>query len=220
MVVKNFIVFEGGDGSGTTTQIELLRKRFEKEKDPPVLWTTSEPTDGAIGRLIRSALRGGLPLRGETLARLFSADREEHLFAENGVMEHSNRGEIAVSDRYALSSIVYQGISCGCTGGKNGENLPKLLNKDFPAPEMLFFFDIEPEIALKRMENRQVKEIFEYLDFQVKVRERYKALLPWYEKKGTLIITVDAAKTPEAVAEDVWKELKKLSRFQNHAEGA
>ncbi|MDR2784016.1 MAG: dTMP kinase [Treponema sp.] len=207
MIARNFVVFEGGDGSGTTTQIKLLRQRFERkkpEKQLPSLWTTCEPTDGAIGALIRSALRGGLALQAGTLARLFSADRSEHVFAQNGVIDRCNRGELVVSDRYVLSSLAYQGIGCG-------DALPKALNEEFPAPEMLFFFDIEPEIALKRMENRRIREIFEYLDFQVKVRERYKALLPWYEEKGTITITVDAAKTPDAVAEDVWKALKNAS---------
>jgi dTMP kinase len=207
MIAKNFVVFEGGDGSGTTTQIELLRRRFEEEKTErrlPRLWTTCEPTDGAIGVLIRSALRGELALQAGTLARLFSADRSEHVFAANGVIDRCNRGELVVSDRYALSSLAYQGVDCG-------DALPKALNEEFPAPEMLFFFDIEPETALKRMENRRIREIFEYLDFQTLVRERYKRLLPWYKEKGTMTIIVDAAKTPDAVAMDVWKALQNVS---------
>ncbi|MDR1220549.1 MAG: dTMP kinase [Treponema sp.] len=210
MIVRNFVVFEGGDGSGTTTQIELLERRFEREKTNrtlPRLWTTREPTDGAIGVLIRSALRGEIVLQAGTLARLFSADRSEHVFAANGVIDRCKRGELVVSDRYALSSLVYQGIDCG-------DALPKALNEEFPAPETLFFFDIEPEAALKRMENRRIREIFEYLDFQVKARERYKALLPWREEKGTTTITIDAAKTPDAVAEDVWKALQNVSLFK------
>ncbi|MDR0375319.1 MAG: dTMP kinase [Treponema sp.] len=210
MIAKNFVVFEGGDGSGTTTQIELARRRFEKEnmeRRLPPLWTTSEPTDGAIGVLIRSVLRGELAVRAETLARLFSADRSEHVFAENGVIDRCSRGELVVSDRYALSSLAYQGIDCG-------DALPKALNEEFPAPEMLFFFDIDPEVALKRMENRRIREIFEYLDFQALVRERYKALLPWYEEKGAIIVTIDAAKAPDEVAEDVWNALKKTSLFK------
>ncbi|MDR0557964.1 MAG: dTMP kinase [Treponema sp.] len=214
MIARNFVVFEGGDGSGTTTQIELLRRRFEREKTNrtlPPLWTTCEPTDGAIGVLIRSALRGEIALQAGTLARLFSADRNEHVFAENGVIDRCNRGEIVVSDRYALSSLVYQGIDCG-------DALPKALNEAFPAPETLFFFDIEPEAALKRMETRRIREIFEYLDFQVKARERYKALLPWCEEKGTTTITIDAAKTPDAVAEDVWKALQNVSLLKAAAQ--
>jgi dTMP kinase len=207
MIARNFVVFEGGDGSGTTTQIKLLRRRFEKEspeKQRPALWTTCEPTDGAIGALIRTALRGELALGAGTLARLFSADRSEHVFAENGVIDRCSRGELVVSDRYALSSLAYQGAGCG-------DALPKALNEEFPAPEMLFFFDIEPETALKRIEDRRIREIFEYLDFQVKIRQRYKALLPWYEEKGTITITIDAAKTPDEVAGDVWEALQNAS---------
>ncbi len=204
MIIPNFVVFEGGDGSGSTTQITLLEKRFTREGDAlPALWTTCEPTKGTVGVLIRSVLCGETVLRQETLARLFSADREEHIFAADGVLEHCSRGELVVSDRYTLSSLVYQGISCG-------DDLPTLLNDGFPAPELLFFFDVSPEIALKRIENRCVKEIFEHLDFQVKAQERYKALLSWCEAKGSRVVSVDASKTPEAAAEDVWEELQKL----------
>ena len=142
-ILGNFAVFEGGDGSGTTTQIEMLRRRFDPPTSPR-LWPTFEPTDGPIGRLIRSGLRAETGLLPDTMAYLFSADRNEHLHAKGGIIEHAASGELVVSDRYVLSSLVYQGIACG-------GSLPKLLNNDFPAPELLFFFDIDPQIALKRM---------------------------------------------------------------------
>ncbi|MDR0645404.1 MAG: dTMP kinase [Treponema sp.] len=194
-IVKKFVVFEGGDGSGTSTQLELLRGKSR-------VWTTYEPTDGPIGRIIRDALRGETALRPETMARLFAADRTEHLFAKNGVIERCNRGETVVSDRYVLSSLVYQGILCG--------DLPFNLNKDFPLPELLFFFDIDSQTAVRRMENRPVREIYEYLEFQELVRERYKTLTPRWQQQGVRVVVIDASKPIEAVAREVAREIDSL----------
>jgi dTMP kinase len=222
-VIPSFVVFEGGDGCGTSTQLELLRRRFagapeggacgesprgESRGKLPVLHGTSEPTGGPVGTLIREALGGRLTLRPETLARLFSADREEHLFGREGIVERCARGELVVCDRYALSSLAYQSITCG-------EELPLLLNRDFPCPELLLYFDLDPDIAVKRMENRRERENIEYRDFQVKVRERYQDLLPRYAQRGTRIVTIDASGNPEKVAEDLWSTLKEMPIFAN-----
>jgi dTMP kinase len=213
MIIPNFVVFEGGDGSGTSTQMELLRRRFAREtslqeaRPAPVLHSTAEPTDGPVGSLIRQALGGKLSIRAETLARLFSADRQEHLYGPGGIAEHCGRGELVVCDRYVLSSLVYQGITCG-------EALPLLLNRDFPGPELLLFFDVDPDIAAKRLETRMEKEIFEYRDFQVRVRQRYRDLLPWYSGQGVRTVIIDASQSPEKVGEDVWNELQKMPIFE------
>ena len=108
-----------------------------------------------------------------------------------------------VSDRYVPSSLVYQGITCG-------EELPLGLNKDFPCPELLLFFDIDPETAQKRMSGRSNKEIYEYLDFQIQVRRRYKVLLPQFSGQGVRIQTIDASFSPEEVAGQVWEAIQKL----------
>jgi dTMP kinase len=204
MILKNFAVFEGGDGSGTTTQLELLRNRFAAlARGLPPLYATREPTDGPIGRLLRSALKGDIPFQRETLATLFAADRNEHVYAPGGIWERSTQGELVVSDRYVLSSLVYQGIDCG-------EDLVRRLNDPFPLPELLFFFDIAGEQAVTRMENRRVKDIYEYLDFQIQVRERYRSLLPWYAQKGVRVEIIDASQEPQAVAEEIWRALKNM----------
>jgi dTMP kinase len=209
-VIPNFVVFEGGDGSGTSTQMALLLRRFAgpgaSGKSPgelPVLHGTAEPTGGPVGVLIREALGGKQPLQPETLARLFSADRHEHLFGPGGIVERCGRGELVVCDRYVPSSLVYQGIACG-------EDLPLLLNRDFPRPCLIFHFDLDPDIATQRMASRREKEIFEYRDFQVEVGRRYRELLPRYAGEEVRIVTIDASQSPEKVAEDLWSALKEL----------
>lgn len=203
MIIPNFVVFEGGDGSGTSTQMDLLRRRAGS-----FLYCTAEPTEGPVGKLIREALGGKLSLGAETLARLFSADRQEHLYGSGGIVEHCGRGDLVVCDRYVLSSLVYQGITCGQAAF--GEDLPLLLNRDFPGPELLIFFDLDPDIAAKRLETRAEKEIYEYRDFQVSVRQRYRELLPRYAGEGVRTVTIDASQSPEKVGEAVWNELQKL----------
>jgi dTMP kinase len=211
MTIENFIVFEGGDGSGTTTQLHLLKEKFESIPHAPPLWITAEPTDGPIGKLIRAALRRDITVEPETLAYLFAADRREHIFGETGVIEQCGRGAIVVSDRYTPSSLVYQGISCG-------ETLPAMLNQPFPAPETLFFFDVDPEIAVKRMENRPIKEIYEYLDFQRLARERYKALVPKFAAQGSKIIVIDASQDIKTISEAVWSEIKNRIQEPRYAQ--
>ena len=201
-IISNFAVFEGGDGSGTTSQLSLLAERFKGIKKP-VFFPTFEPTDGQIGKVIRAALKKEISLKPETMAMLFAADRNEHLHGRDGVLSRASRGELVVSDRYVLSSLVYQSIECG-------DELPNLLNSRFAAPEVLFFFDLDPEIALRRLQSRTTLEIYEYREFQVKVREKYQSLLGMYRDAGVRVQTIDASKSEQEVAQQVWSEITKM----------
>ncbi|GMO24055.1 MAG: dTMP kinase [Termitinemataceae bacterium] len=197
-VLKNFIVFEGCDGAGTTTQLKLLKEKFyQNQKTLPPLVTTFEPTSGGIGTFIRKVLAGDTSFDKQTLAFLFAADRSEHLFGKGGIVEMADNGVLVVCDRYVLSSLVYQGLECG-------EGLPSKLNSDFPVPQKLIFFDIPCEDAQKRMNNRERKDIFETLDFQIKVRNRYKMLLDVCRKDGSEVFIIDASKTIKEVQDEVW----------------
>jgi len=205
-IIPNFAVFEGGDGSGTTTQLTILSERLKKA-GKPALFPTFEPTDGQIGKLIRRALKNEISIKPETLAFLFAADRNEHLYGEDGIISRAARGEFVVSDRYVMSSLVYQGIECG-------DELPLSLNSRFPAPEVTIFLDVEPEKALDRMKNRTSHEIYEYRDFQEKVREKYKALLEAYAKAGGKVETIDASKSVQEVADRVWSIVSGMPIFK------
>jgi dTMP kinase len=195
-VLQNFIVFEGCDGSGTTTQLSLLKDYFSTHSGMPPLWATSEPSSGEIGRLIRRFLKGDARCCPQTLARLFAADRCEHLFGENGIIAHCTRGELVVSDRYVPSSLVYQGIECG-------DALPVQLNEDFPSPQMLLFFDLDSETAEARMAERPNREIFESLEFQKKARGKYLSVLEDYRERGCIVAVIDAGKPIENVFNQV-----------------
>ena len=203
-IIDNFVVFEGGDGSGTSTQLELLGQKFADDRPQgPVFFPTAEPTDGAVGRLIRLALKKSPALHPATLAGLFAADRNEHLFAEGGIRERCRRGELVACDRYVLSSLAYQGIECG-------EDLPRRLNSGFPAPGLLLFFDLDPLAAQERMKGRPSLDIFENTEFQQKVRGRYHSLLGEYRKAGLSVEVIDAAQEPEKVALEVWRAVSQM----------
>jgi dTMP kinase len=137
------------------------------------------------------------------LGLLFAADRQEHVYGPGGIRERSERGDLVVCDRYVLSSLVYQGIDCG-------EELVQRWNEAFPLPEGIFFFDIAGEKAIVRLEKRPVKDRYEYLDFQLQVRERYRALLPQYERQGVWVEIIDASQEPLTIAEEVWRVLKNM----------
>jgi dTMP kinase len=201
-ILDNFVVFEGCDGSGTTTQLSRLKDYFSAHGGLPPLWVTSEPTSGEIGLLTRRVLRGEVQCRPETLARLFAADRNEHLFGEDGIVAHCARGELVVSDRYVPSSLVYQGLECG-------DRLPLQLNHDFPLPALLLFFDLDSETAEARMAERKGREIFEYVEFQKKARQKYLSVLENCRRDGSTVAIINA----ENSIEDVFRQILGFLQF-------
>lgn len=196
--IKNFIVFEGIDGSGTTTQLARLAALLGKHATPH--WVTAEPTPRPEGALVRRILKGELPAEPGTIAHLFAADRHEHLYGTDGIMEKIAKGLVVVCDRYVLSSLAYQGIACG-------DDLPKLLNSRFPVPGLTLFFDVDPEISMGRMKSRDQLEIYEKMGFQVKVREAYRRVLDEARKSGWKIAQIDASQTVAEVAKRIAVEV-------------
>ena len=133
---------------------------------------------------------------------LFAADRAEHLYGKNGIIEQINNGKTVISDRYLFSSLAYQSISCG-------EELPKLLNSTFPLPEILFFFEIDPEISLKRVNSRnEKKEIYEKIETQKKIAMESEKIIREYENNPSCtmkIIRIDATKSIEEISDTISK---------------
>lgn len=201
MIFKNFIVFEGIDGSGTSTQIKRL-----VESNPSRFFATAEPTTNETGKFLRRMLCGEFTVDEKTASYLFAADRCEHIYGKNGVEDLIKNGKTVVSDRYFFSSLAYQSVSCG-------KDLPRLLNSPFPLPEYLFYFKIDPEISLKRVDSRNgKKEIYEKIDIQKKIAKLYDEVIEEYQEKsqesGMKIITIDASKSIDEVFADIIDHLK------------
>ncbi|MCD6563825.1 MAG: dTMP kinase [Thermoproteales archaeon] len=157
-----FIVFEGIDGSGTTSNSKLITAWLEK-LGYPTIWT-SEPTQSDIGMLIKKKLKTPT-LDPHIDALLFAADRIWHI--EKIIKPNLEKGYIVISDRYFESSIAYQGAQ--------GVDIKwiQLINKNIISPDITIILDISPEKSLERIKNREIKEKFESMDFLKKVREIY-----------------------------------------------
>ncbi len=167
--IKNFIVLEGLDGCGTTTQTALLEKKLGERGIKA--YSTKEPTDGSIGRFIRSVLQKKESVDPFTLALLFSADRNEHIFGKNGIIEETEAGKIVICDRYFFSSLAYQSLFIDYDTVAD-------LNRFYPLPEYLFYIDLSPEECQKRMATRgEETELFEKLELQKKIEANYKKTL-------------------------------------------
>lgn len=201
MIIRNFIVFEGIDGAGTTTQIKKLEERFGAEN----VFRTAEPTSNETGKFLRRMLKGDFKVDERTASYLFAADRCEHIFGKGGVIENTEAGKVVLSDRYFFSSLAYQSVTCG-------KELPELLNSPFPLPEYLFYFKIDPEISLGRVTARgEQKEIYEKIDFQKKTAALYDAVMEEYKGEkgnGMKLIEVDASKSIEEISEFIWNCLQ------------
>ena len=200
MILKNFIVFEGIDGSGTSTQIKKL-----VETDPSKYIATAEPTTNETGKFLRKMLCGEFSVDEKTASYLFAADRCEHIYGKDGVEQLINQRKTVVSDRYFFSSLAYQSVSCG-------KDLPRLLNSPFPLPEYLFYFKIDPEISLKRVDSRnEKKEIYEKIDLQKKISALYDEVISEYQEKSNenkmKIVVLDASKPIDEVFEDIKNHL-------------
>ena len=203
-----FIVFEGIDGAGTTTQMDRLvswlRKRGELAE------ATAEPTTGPIGTMIRQILGGRLvskPSGGKpsgvdraTIALLFAADRLDHL--QNEIEPHLAAGRHVVCDRYVLSSMAYQAVDVDL-------KFVRAINQKAPAPDLTIFIKVSPEVAMQRIAtSRPDRDLFETLPFQRKVAEGYEACAEAY-REGP-IVTLDGELSMDRVTTEVQRAVEGL----------
>lgn len=207
MILRNFAVFEGIDGTGTTTQLRELEKRFSSRKH--AVWFTAEPTGGDTGKLIRKLLSGDSRVHPDTMAHLFAADRCEHVYGTGGIEEQIAHGRAVFTDRYIFSSLAYQGTT-------GDPNLPANLNKGFPLPEYLFFFEIDPSLSMARIQSRgEATEIYEKEPFQRLVQDRYREILNQYaaEEPGMKVIHIDATRPIGEITEKIWSIVSDMPKL-------
>lgn len=201
-IISNFIVFEGIDGSGTTTQIKLLKNLLTQKQIAH--WATYEPTHGPVGKLIHSILEGSLHVTPETLALLFAADRNEHMYhGKDCISNKINGNKLVICDRYLFSSLAYQSTDCDFAYIAD-------LNKQFPLPEYVFFLDTPLEICIKRRATRSQSHIFETYNYQKKVIQQYEKAFTHFLHTDLQIIRLNGAKSRHEILEDVWKIISTL----------
>jgi len=194
MVKKGaFIVVEGLDGSGKTTQAKLLAAKLEKNYGAVY---TAEPSRGKIGMFIRNRILYGESRPPTALeALLFAADRIDHI--QNEVSPELEKGRLVITDRYLYSSLAYQGSA--------GLSLDwiRAVNVHALKPDLALFVDVAPEVVLKRLKRK--KSVMEDLETQRKVREVYLKFV----EDGELS-RIEGDKSKNAVAEEVLKTVEAL----------
>lgn len=164
------IVMEGPDGSGQSTQTELLARWFERRNKK--VFVTKEPTNSLIGGIIRVVLKKEWKVDMKTLQLLFTADRAHHLRTE--ILPLLNKGVNIISDRYVLSTLAFGWLE---------EDLEwlKQLNSKFPQPDLTFILNVPGKICAKRIaKSRFGFEFFEEAKKLEKIRENYLKLKDFY----------------------------------------
>ncbi|MBI9093333.1 MAG: dTMP kinase [Sphaerochaeta sp.] len=193
-IFENLVVFEGLDGSGTTTQMQLLAERCDK--DLRACRATFEPTDKPIGRLVRAVLQKQIVTTPLALAMLYAADREDHLYNPiYGMASELKEGKLVICDRYIYSSLAYQGVECPL------EKVQEL--NQFPAPQYLFFIDTPVEECIRRIESRGGNsELFDRHEFLEQVKTNYERLFSSLPQE-VKFFRIDGMQSKEAIALEI-----------------
>jgi dTMP kinase len=189
-----FIVFEGVDGSGKSTQLDLLSMKLRDQGIDHML--EREPSDGSIGRFIRDyAEAGERYLSPESEALLFTADRFEHSKRIEIILE---QGLTVICDRYYHSTLAYQGAA--------GVDVAWLrdLQKFALKPDLVLLLDVDPEWSLMRVSGRTLT-VFENRNYLKMVRDLYIS----FAKKGEMRI-VDTGRPVDEVEAEVLRLVEEL----------
>ena len=199
-----FVVLEGIDGAGTTTQTARLAARLSADGRRAI--TTREPTAGPIGSLIRQALTHRLVVPGpagpaapswQTMALLFAADRLDHLDAE--ILPQLRDGACVISDRYDLSSLAYQSA---IADDDQAVSFIRAVNGHARRPDLTIVLHVSSTIAGERRRSRGGRaELYEHDELQTRLAEAYRQtdrLVP-----GDTVLHVDGGRPVDVVEADV-----------------
>ena len=198
-----FIVFEGIDGSGKSTQIQLLKNRLNRENIK--FYSTFEPTDSPIGSLIHQIMTGRVRSDNKVIAALFVADRLDHLLnPTNGIYAKIMDGISVISDRYYFSSYAYHSIDMPMDWviAANSQSAEIL------RPSVTVFLDVNPEDAIKRIsKTRFTPELFENKERLVSVREKYFEAFDKLKDEENILI-VDGGKEAHQLEAEIWEKIR------------
>ena len=204
MIKPRFISFEGGEGSGKSTQIKLLAKKLAKYGD---VITTREPGGTIEAEIIRKLLVKGKKNKwsGVVETLLLYAARKDHI--DKVIVPNLKKNKWVLCDRFKESTIVYQGY------GKNVDiNLIKKLDKlitDNLTPSLTFILDIDPKIGLKRSirkANTETRYEKMSLSFHNKVRKAFKKIAKDNKRNFKLI---NANQDIDLIKDIIWNEVTK-----------
>jgi dTMP kinase len=197
-----FVTFEGLDGSGKTTQLELLAEHLAARGREVVV--TREPGGTPLGESIRQLLLRGDPMTPWAEATLFTAARAEHV--EQVIRPALDRGAAVLCDRYIDSSVAYQ-------GGARGLGLDVVMQLNLTAtggllPDATFLLQLDAAGAMARVASDHDRIERELDDFHARVEEAFRELARRFPDR---ITAVDARLPPERIAEVVREHVDSLS---------
>jgi dTMP kinase len=199
-----FVVLEGIDGAGTTTQVARLADRLRGQRVP--VRATREPSDGPVGTVVRQVLTGRIVVPGgrapgwATMALLFAADRMDHV--ESEIEPFLSEGGVVVSDRYDASSLAYQSVSSG-TEAKDAVEWIRSLNRYVRRPDLTIVLDLSPDLAAERRSRRgEVAQLYEQNEVQRALAAFYRDLA--HHMPTDRVVVVEAAGSVEDVHARVW----------------
>jgi dTMP kinase len=196
-----FIVFEGLDGSGKSTQAEYLVKKLKQ--DAAKVHKTFEPTQYLIGGLIRSFLGNDWKSSADCLQLLFAADRAYHL--EKEILPALKKKLIVVSDRYFFSSFAYGALDCDL-------NWLIKINDNFLFPDLTIVLKSDPRICIERMAKERFSvELFEQVAKLEKVWQNYEKIISRF-RIDTDIRVIDGDRPIQEIFEDVENILAKKDK--------
>lgn len=240
MINYNLIFIEGIDGSGKGVVIDTfkelagkeglkvfdLRSFIKKEKEFPEyesiedydIIVSAEPTYGWVGRAIREELIKDNKRKYSALAVAQAYSLDRHILYSRLLIKALQDGKTVLQERSVVSSIAYQPLQAQMQGEdlslETVLKLPgnKIAIEDYP-PSVVIITRLDPETALQRLADRNKKDacIFERLEFQKKLQERYEStwLKALFEKQGSKVIYLDTDKTLEdtkSKAKKIWEE--------------
>ena len=198
-----FIVFEGGEGSGKTTMIELIYNLLIENGIDCI--KTREPGGIKISEDTRSIIldKNNTAMDGRTEALLYAAARRQHLVEK--VIPALESNKVVLCDRFIYSSLAYQGYAREI-GLQDVYMINKFAIEDF-MPDLNILFDLNPEVGLQRINKSKSREInrldLEKIDFHNKVREGYKTLAQDEKNK---IVVINAEKN----IDEIFLEIKDI----------
>jgi dTMP kinase len=193
-----FVVLEGIDGSGTTTQARRLVRRLRRRGHSATF--TFEPSSGPIGKHIRKCLHHEIVATPQNIALMFASDRLDHY--EHTIAPLLDQGHIVVCDRYVMSSLAYQSVE-----GSN--KWVASINRYAPRPDLTILLDVSVDVAAGRRRARGGnKELFDLRRFQRQVATNYRLLAK--SKRDGLRVTVNGKQTPRQVAAAIDKQMERL----------
>lgn len=189
-----FVVLEGIDGAGTTTQTARLVERLRRDGET-VVRSTREPSDGPIGSLVRQVLTGrivapgGLAPGWATMALLFAADRMDHV--ESEIEPVLAGGGVVVSDRYDASSLAYQSVSSG-RGGEAAVDWIRQLNRHARRPDLTIVVDLDEDEAARRRDARgEPAQLYEQNETQRALAAFYRELARHMPEDDVVVVSGD-----------------------------